>query len=138
MSLEEWQVCVGEAVRLGNSSGWLEVLYDLNHTAKWVHADLLEDLGAGGGTCPSDRCYLKPGCWGLIEETSTLKSQGMEQDMVDYGWDLFSRKAVWSLRQACYIALLKIPEGYDDFEGIRKIEILFNASHVRGNNSIPA
>ena len=56
--------------------------------------------------------------------------------MVDYGWDLFSRKAVWSLRQACYIALLKIPEGYDDFEGIRKIEILFNASHVRGNNSI--
>ena len=56
--------------------------------------------------------------------------------MVDYGWDLYSRQAVWSLRQACYIALLRIPEGYEEYEDIGKIENLFNASHVRGNNSI--
>ena len=57
---EEWHECVDEAVRLGISSGWLEVLYDLNHSVKWVHSDLLDDLGSGGGTCPSGLCYLKP------------------------------------------------------------------------------
>lgn len=56
--------------------------------------------------------------------------------MVDYGWDFYSRKVVWSLRQACYIALLKIPEGYEDLEEVKKIETLFNSSQMRGNNSI--
>ncbi len=134
LSVEGWRHCMDKAVQLGIQSGWLEVCYDINHSAKWVHSDFCVEPGPGGGTCPRDRCYLKPGCWGHIEDSGSMKSQGMEQDMVDYGWDLFSRKVVWSLRQACYIALLRIPEGYHDFEDIRRIEALFNGSHVRGNN----
>ena len=60
----------------------------------------------------------------------------MEQDMVDYGWDLYSRKVIWSLRQACYIALLRIPDGYEDIAEVKKVEALFNSFQMRGNNSI--
>jgi len=99
---DEWQDCFDEAVKIGIGSGWLEVCYDLNHSAKWVHSDFQGLQWPGGGTCPGDRCYLKPGCWGSLDDISSLKSQGMEQDMVDYGWDFFSRKVIWCLRQACY------------------------------------
>lgn len=56
--------------------------------------------------------------------------------MVDYGWDFLSRKVIWSLRQACYIALLRIPEGYEEVDEIKKVEDLLNSSQKRGNNHI--
>ena len=136
LNMAEWQACFDEATALGVGMGWLEVCYDLNHSAKWVHSDFHGLQGLGGGTCPRDRCYLKPGCWGTMDDISSLKSQGMEQDIVDYGWDFYSRKVIWSLRQACYIALLRIPDGYEDIDEVKKVEALFNSSQMRGNNSI--
>lgn len=136
LKVEEWQACFDEAVQLGIGSGWLEVCYDLNHNAKWVHSDFQGLQWPGGGTCPRDRCYMKRGSWGSLDDVNTLHSQGYEQDMVDYGWDFLSRKVIWSLRQACYIALLRIPEGYEEVDEIKKVEDLFNSSQKRGNNHI--
>ena len=57
--------------------------------------------------------------------------------MVDYGWDFLSRKVIWSLRQACYIALLRIREGYEEVDEIKKVEDLFNSSQKRGKQPYP-
>ncbi len=135
VSMEEWQSLVSEAVSVGIRSNWLEICYDMNHTEKWVHLGAGDASTEGGGTCPSDLCYPKPGCWGIFtQDSNLLSSQGMEQEMIDYGWEFFSRKLIWVLRLASYFALLAIPESYDNLQEIKKIEDLYNGSHRRGTN----
>ena len=105
VSVDGWQSLVSEAVMVGIRSNWLEICYDMNHTEKWIHSGAGDASTEGGGTCPSDLCYPKPGCWGIFtQDSNLLSSQWMEQEMFDFGWEFFSRK----------LTLLAIPESYDN------------------------
>ena len=58
----------------------------------------------------------------------------VDQSILDFTWELFVRKMIWALQTACYLALLKIPDDYLDFEEICRIQKLFNNKHSRGCN----
>lgn len=131
---EKWQQIFDTAIEMGIQSQWKQVAWEINHQKKWIfplkHPDhtMPEDQ-----TCQSDRCYWDPGTWG---DLSASLSDDMEQNMVDFAWELYSRKMVWALQTAMYLALLSLPEGYDDFDEIGRVEALINGVIIRGTNSL--
>ena len=95
----------------------------------------------GGRTCLDDRCYRKPVSWGDTPESveatpSTQDLVDLEQQMIDYSWEFFSRMVVWTLQTACTLALFRIPDGYDQFEDVLKVERFINGISPRGTTDL--
>ena len=136
---DEWDQCIQESVLNGIREGWEAVCFAINHSPKWVLPRKEVPQLAGGGTCPRDRCYLKSACWGDLSQEhslSQINTQQLDQQMVDYGWELCSRKILWVFQHACFRALLRIPAGYEDFDETRRVELLYNGNHWRGTNQL--
>lgn len=69
-------------------------------------------------------------------ESIDAESMNFEQDVVDYGWEVFSRMFIWALQVSCYLALLEIPEGFVDSAEICRVEKLFNERQIRGTGRL--
>ncbi len=140
ISQVRWQHLFDEAVAIGREQQWSEVCFELHHQPKWIRkTSSLGPRGTEGRTCSSNLCYRNSVSWGDIPNEDEMGEDdilGLEQDMIDYGWETFSRMFLWSLRMACYLALLEIPEEFEDDMEIRRVERLFNEAQTRGSCSL--
>lgn len=137
LSGKQWDNCIQDAVLDGVRENWQAISFSINHSPKWIFQRNETSSAMGGGTCPSDLCYPKPDCWGDLSQDpslSQINTQQLEQDMIDYSWELCSRKIVWVFQQAAYRALLQIPLDFEDHQEIKRVEELFNQNHIRGTN----
>lgn len=95
LSDSRWQALFDEAVTMGRQSQWAQFAYDISHQDMWIFKEpMVSSLQSGDRTCPSDRCYRDPGSWGDVPSSSVsldVESLDVEQDVVDYGWEVFSR-----------------------------------------------
>ena len=140
LSDSRWQALFDEAVSLGSQSQWAQVAYDISHQDKWIFREpMVSSLQSGDRTCPSDRCYRDPGSWGDVPSSSVsldVESLDVEQDVVDYGWEVFSRMFLWALQVSCFLALLEIPEDFNDSAEICRVEKLYNEKQSRGTGRL--
>ena len=141
LSQERWQSLFDEAVEYGRAQQWSEVGYEIHHQPKWIvkASSSLGPLETEGRTCSRNLCYRNSCAWGDIpneDEMGEDDIMDLEQDMIDYGWETFSRILLWCLQLSCYLALLEIPDGDSDFVEIRRVESLFNEAQTRGSNHL--